>query len=508
MKNSMKSSMEIQRDKPLTRDSIFSICQKYRHDKKKLRLILRGIFHRPENIHLFGWFINKKYVRLDTPDFHKEILSLASNQEEKLIGIAAPRGHAKSTIVDFVFAIWSTVYEKHHFGVIISDTVTQSIEFVNAIKDEFENNLILRWLYGDLTSDDWRDGDFVTSTGIKWVAKGAGMKVRGLRHREWRPDLIILDDLENDERVATVGQRQKLKKWLVRAVLPALSRDGRAILVGTVLHHDSLLQNILKHKDSFASWTTRLFQAIQTNENGGEKALWSEHMDLEYLKAIRDDHKHPKYIGSIAFAQEYQNKPFDETDAIIKPDQIQWKDKIPADSQIVSTVMTIDPAVSERAMADPTGKVVASLGVDGNVYIRYVGNERLSPKSNADDIRRLDDVYKPRVIGIENGSLGLVFRDLLSGLPIVGLEPDKDKVRRLLAVSRFFEAEKIYFVQGAKNINELYDQILEFPKGSHDDMVDALVYAIRLLLVDVVDEHSESEVQAYGTYYDDIDDDI
>lgn len=495
----MKSSSE-KRNKSLARDDISRICHRYIGDKKKLRLILRGIFRRPENIHLFGWFINKKYIRLETPKFHKEILSLASNQEEKLIGIAAPRGHAKSTIVDFVFAIWSTVYEKHHFGVIISDTVTQSIEFVNAIKDEFENNLIIKWLYGDLVSDNWRDGDFVTSTGIKWVAKGAGMKVRGLRHREWRPDLIILDDLENDERVATVAQRQKLKKWLVRAVLPALSRDGRAILVGTVLHHDSLLQNILKHKDSFASWTTRLFQAISTNESGDEKALWPEHMDLNYLRAIRDDPNHPKYIGSIAFAQEYQNKPFDEADAIIKPDQVQWAENVPCDSQTITTVMTVDPAVSERAMADPTGKIVASLGRDGNVYVRYVGNERLSPKNNADDIRRLDEVYKPRLIGIENGALGLVFRELLAGVPVIGLDPDKDKVRRLLAVSRFFEAGKIYFVQGAKNINELYDQLLEFPKGSHDDMVDALVYAIRLLLVDNIGSSTNTDFSVGGTY--------
>lgn len=500
MKNSSRQSLV-----KLTRQDIQRVCEKYRGDKPKLRQILLEVFRRSENIHLFGWFINRRYIRLDTPDFHKDILSLASNKELKYIGIAAPRGHAKSTTVDFVFALWSTVYKEHHFGVIISDTVTQSVEFVNALKDEFENNVILHWLYGDLTSNDWRDGEFVTSTGVKWVAKGAGMKVRGLRHREWRPDLIILDDLENDERVATVAQRQKLKKWLVRAVLPALSRDGRAILIGTVLHHDSLLQNILKHRDSFASWTTRLFQAISSDKNGKEQALWPEHMDLDYLRAIRDDSKHPKYIGSIAFAQEYQNKPFDEADAIIKPDQIQWTDKIPSDSQIVATVLTVDPAVSERAMADPTGKVIASLGTDGNIYVRYVGNERLSPKNNSEDIKRLDEIYKPRIIGIENGALGLVFRELLAGLPVIGLEPDKDKVRRLLAVSRFFEAGKIYFVQGSKNINELYDQLLEFPKGSHDDMVDALVYAIRLLLVDGVDNESASDFDNAGTYYEEND---
>ena len=54
----------------------------------------------------------------------------------------------------------------------------------------------------------------------------------------------------------------------------------------------------------------------------------------------------------------------------------------------------------------------------------------------------------------------------------------------MIAVSRFFEAGRVYFLNSANKIQELHDQLMEFPNGAHDDMVDALVYAVRMLLVD------------------------
>lgn len=503
MKNSKKRSLD-----NLTRDDIRQICQKYREDKANLRLILRGIFARPANITLFGWFISDSYIALETPSFHREMTDMAADPSNKYVAFAAPRGHAKSTTIGFTYALWSTVYKKHHFGVIISDTVTQSIEFVNALKDQIENSIKLRWLYGDLVSDEWRDGDFTTSTGIRWVAKGAGMKVRGLRHREHRPDLIIFDDLENDERVATAGQRKKLKNWLTKAALPALSRDGRAVMVGTVLHHDSLLQNILNHKEMFASWKTKLYRAIMTDSRGKEYALWPEHMSLETLKAMRDNPKHPRYIGSIAFAQEYQNKPLDEGDMIVSPDQVQWAEKRPDRTRVVARAMAVDPAVSERQTADPTGIVVGELTAEGDVYIFYASDKKLSPVKNAAHITNIYETYQPNAVGMEKGALELVFRDLLAGLPVLPQKPDTDKVRRLLAVSKFFEGGRVYFVQSGRGVQDLYDQLMEFPNGNHDDMVDAMVYVLRMLLVDGIDRASSNDFQSDGNYYDENDDDL
>jgi predicted phage terminase large subunit-like protein len=505
----------------ITRADITRLCERYKHNKPRLRELLLAIFERRENIHLFAWFVSPNYHPLETPEFHREILGDISNPELPLVGFAAPRGHAKSTLVCHDYLLWAVCFRKVHFPIVISDTYSQSVEFVNALKDEFEGNTIIRWLFGDLTGDYWRDGDFVTSTGIKVVALGYGMKVRGLRHREHRPDLLIFDDLENDEQVASAEQRKKIKRWLTKAALGALKKEGgRAIKIGTILHHDSLLNNIIKNNEMFESWHTRLYVALNTDKKGREYALWPEHESVEYLKAIRDNpvlckKNGWKFIGSLAFAQERQNKPINEEDAIIQPDWIQWCDarEVPQDDALVATVLTVDPAASEKQTADPTGKIVASLGIDGNIYVRAVGNRRLSPARNTKEIEDLNIVFEPNAIGVENGVLELVFKELLAGLPTVGLKADKDKVRRLLAVARFFEAGRIFIVKKIRNGQALYDQLVEFPNASHDDMVDALVYAIRMLLVDgMLADDDEAETagdykRGNPTYEDDDDED-
>ena len=494
----------------LTRADILRLCEKYwETDRDKLRQYLLAIFKRRENIHLFGWFIARPYFPLETPPFHKEILDLISNKDNRRVGVIAPRGHAKSTTVDMTYPLWAGCFEQEEFVVIISDTYTQAAEFINALKDEFENNPKIKWLFGNMKGDDWQDGEFVLSNGIKYAAKGSGMKIRGIRHRHTRPTLMIFDDIENDENIKSAEQRQKLYHWFTKAAIPALARGGRAVIIGTILHFDSLVNKVMKQQDVFKSWQTRVFYAITTEEDGTERALWPEHRSLEKLRAMRDDPSDQEFVGSIAFAQEYQHKPFSEEDAIIKPDWIKECEpsQVPDKHARLARVLTIDPAASERQTADFTAMIVADLYTDGNVYIRAIRNQRTSPSVTADTVRELDEIYKPQVIGIEKGALGLVFRDLLEGLPVIGLEPDKDKVRRLLAVSRFFEAGRVYTVKNIHNGQAFREQLIEFPKGTHDDMVDAAAYAVRLLFAEGENQVSSKDFQTAGDYYDELDDD-
>lgn len=492
----------------LTRKDIVRLSKKYwETDRNKLRQYLLAIFKRRENIHLFGWFIARLYFPLETPPFHKEILDLISNKDNRRVGVIAPRGHAKSTTVDMTYPLWAGCFEQEEFIVIISDTYTQAAEFINALKDEFENNPKIKWLFGNMKGDDWQDGEFVLSNGIKYAAKGSGMKIRGIRHRHTRPTLMIFDDIENDENIKSAEQRQKLYHWFTKAAIPALARGGRAVVIGTILHFDSLVNKVMKQQDIFKSWQTRVFYAITTDEDGTEHALWPEHRSLEKLKSMRDNPNDQEFVGSIAFAQEYQHKPFSEEDAIVKPDWIKECEpsQAPDEYSRQARVLTVDPAASERQTADPTAMIVADLGADGNAYVRAIRNQRTSPSITAETIQNLYETYQPQVVGIEQGALGLVFRDLLAGLPVIGLKPDKDKVRRLLAVSRFFEAGKVFLVKDIQNGQALREQLIEFPKGTHDDMVDAIVYAIRMLLVDGLNQGEEGfdESGSYASKDDD-----
>lgn len=496
MTNSQQRSLD-----EVTRQDILKLCDKYWNaDRDKLKRYLLAIFHRPANIHLFGWFVSRKYYPLETPAFHKDILGLVSNKENRRIGIVAPRGHAKSTTVDMTYPLWAGCYQQEEFIVIISDTYTQAEEYVEALRDEFENNAVIKWLFGAMRGVNWQQGEFVLANGIKYIAKGSGMKIRGIRHRHTRPTLMIFDDIENDENIQSAEQRLKLYRWLTKAALPALARDGRAVLIGTILHFDSIVNKIVKNEDIFKSWMTRIYYAISTDKSGKETALWPEHRDLAKLKAIRDDPNDKDFVGSITFAQEYMHRPFSEEDAIVHPDWIKEiePNMIPDERFRRARATAMDPAASERTTADPTAIITGDLGADGNLYIRSIHNQRLSPNKTAEKLKEINEVYSPNRIGIEEGALGLVFRDLLAGLPVVGVKPDKDKVRRLLSVSRFFEAGRIFIVKDIRNGQALRDQLIEFPKGSHDDMVDALVYLIRMLLVNGIED--DGDVELSGSY--------
>ena len=130
----------------------------------------------------------------------------------------------------------------------MSDSSEQAEGFLDDIKTELEDNGNIIMDFGSLKGEKaWRTGVILTKTDIKAEAIGSGKKVRGRRHRNWRPDLIVLDDIENDENVNTPEQRRKLKNWFDKAVSKAGDTYTDIMYIGTILHYDSLLNNVLQN---------------------------------------------------------------------------------------------------------------------------------------------------------------------------------------------------------------------------------------------------------------------
>ncbi|MCY9765216.1 hypothetical protein M5X12_32485, partial [Paenibacillus alvei] len=162
---------------------------------------------------------------------------------------AASRGHAKSTNFTFKDTVHSVVYEYKHYAIILSDSSDQAEGFLTDIKTELEDNPAIIEDFGSLKGNVWKGSVLVTSTDIKVEAIGSGKKIRGRRHRNWRPDLIVLDDIENDENVYTPEQRKKLESWFYKAVSKAGDTYTDIVYIGTILHYDSLLSKIMKNPE-------------------------------------------------------------------------------------------------------------------------------------------------------------------------------------------------------------------------------------------------------------------
>ncbi|MFV0408686.1 MAG: hypothetical protein ACK5LJ_03005 [Paracoccus sp. (in: a-proteobacteria)] len=189
------------------------------------------------------------YVKGEHSLFHRAIFKrapeiLASKQGVRDLFIA-PRGASKSTHLSLGFAIYCTVLGLKHYILEICDVYEQAALLIEAIKAELTTNIRLQNDFPDVCGQGriWREGEIVTRNNIRIEGLGAGKKVRGRRHGPFRPDLVFLDDIENDEAVRSPDQRQKLWNWIYRAVLKVGPPDGSmdVIWVGTVLHYDAVL---------------------------------------------------------------------------------------------------------------------------------------------------------------------------------------------------------------------------------------------------------------------------
>ena len=430
---------------------------------------LKKIFS--EDIELFGKFFFPHHLALPTPPFHEDIYRELESRDLR-IAIGAPRGHAKSTITDLVYLSWVIVHQRAKFALLVSDTYSQATLFLEALKAEFEENDKLKGFYGNLVSKHWSE-DEITVNGILIKCIGAGMKVRGLKFRESRPDLIIADDLENEELVSNKERRDKLERWFNGALIPSLAKGGRIIAIGTILHYDSLMAKLLDPK-KYTEFFKKTYRAIDEG-----KALWPEHLNLDELDIIKKN-----YIEQgqgYLFYQEYQNDPVSDEHRKFKIEQIKYYEEEELSGRNLRCFITIDRAYSVEKTADFTGIVINRIDKENNWYIRserFKGTER----ELIDKIFDLKEFYRPIKIGIEQKAFEYTIKptlreEMLKRNKFFSIEELKDKGtsknQRIEGLIPRYEMGAIYF---ASKQTDIIDELIRFPRGVHDDLIDALAY--------------------------------
>lgn len=435
---------------------------------------------------------------------------------------AAPRGHAKSTNLTFKDDLHAIVYEYKHFIMILSDVADQAIGFLEAIKEELETNEAIREDFGDLTGRVWRDNVIITKTNIKVIAKGAGQKVRGLKHKQWRPDLIVLDDIENDELVRTVEQRKKLENWFYKAVSKCGDSYTDIVYIGTLLHYDSLLAKVLKNP----AYQSKKYKAVLSFSK--EDKLWAQWADIyndlgndaraEDARAFFDGHKKEMLEGTqvlweeklsyydlmemrltegeAAFNSEEQNEPINPDDCLFNEEWFEYFDESQYDfaDKLYKFYGFVDPSMGKSKKSDYSAIItIAHDTVDGWMYVLDADVERRHPDKIIDDVlykaTLIKMMYGKRyeIFGAETNQFQAFFKDQLakesakSGvyLPLQGINQNSDKTMRIQTLQPYVKNKYLRF---KRNQKLLLEQLKYFPMADHDDAPDALEGCVSLII--------------------------
>jgi hypothetical protein len=439
----------------------------------------------------------------DAPsDFHAALFRDLEARDKRLIARVAPRGHAKSTCAAFAYPLWCVCEQRCRNIVIVTHESSLATQFVRDIRHELETNERILAQYGDLCAENapdddasprpksrrrsrttWAQARFTTNTGITVQAKGTGQGFRGMRVGPHRPDLIICDDLEKDEHVQSADSRRKLEHWLRRVVMPALAPDGQLLVLGSIIHYDSLLAN-LRDPQRFRRWDYRVYRALEAEPIGDgtfrRVALWPARWPVARLDVERER------IGTLAFEQEYQANPIDDSIRVFRPEWLQRYDPDEIVAERVTTLMAIDPATGTSGgdyFALWVGSVDDATGV---IYTRQLSLDRIGVVQQIKRILAAFAEWRPAKIGIETVAYQVALKDILDEegrrrglyLPIAALQTTANKRARIEGSAAFYENGT--FRLPPVITPEIERQFLEFPKSRHDDAPDVCAMGIEL----------------------------
>ena len=434
--------------------------------------------------------------------------------------IEAPRGHAKSTTFTFKDSIHAAAYAYKHYEIILSDSSEQAEGFLGDIKTEFEENAALREDFGELPGRVWKASVILLTNGVKIEAIGSGKKIRGRRHKQWRPDLIVCDDLENDENVNTAEQRKKLRNWFYKAVSKAGDTYTDIVYIGTLLHFDALLANVANNPSyktvkyrgviSFAE-NTELWDAWEaiytdlTNEKRQEEArAFYEAHEAEMLEGTAVLWKEKLMViriseGEASFNSEIQNEPIDPESCTFQEEWFDfWDDEgkqLPdfSDPRFVF-IGANDPSLGKNKKSDTSS--IFALAKDtstGYIYVLIADIAKRKPDQIIEDAieasRRLKRDYKRPYyqFGVETVQFQYYFAEIMRQksaaigeyLPIVEINSVQNKDARIQSLQPFV---KNGYVKFSKKHKTLLKQMYEYPMGKNDDGPDGLQMAVKLAL--------------------------
>lgn len=452
-------------------------------------------------------------------DFHADLCSIfddiATGVQKTHMSVAVSRGHAKTSWTSNIFLTHQVVYQHRKYIVLFSETADVAGDFISWSRYQLKMNDKLREDFGELMSlqpsKNSLDNkhEFITSTNIKVTGRGLGGQTRGLRHGSTRPDLFILDDLESKDSTNTPELIDKSKRWFNEEMLPALSKHGVCLYIGTILCYGSLLHYVNKERKDFVS---RLYGAVKTFANNedlwnqwlsiyredaedapekarqfyedneedmleGTNVLWEQQWSYYDLMLIREN------AGAKTFAQEYQNTPTDEERQIFKPEEFHYYEDVELLGKNIKMYSAIDIGMGKEK-GDYT--VIATIAKNEDTQVCYLHDlyiARVHPDVLIKKTVEYALKYQYEAIGVEAQFAQEFIADKIGdalqekGFPRARIKQIKQRTRKNLRIESMLPDVQNGKLRFSSKLRNQLEQFEMYPMHPHDDVPDAVAMA-------------------------------
>jgi len=462
-------------------------------DKNKLLLKMQ------QDMLLFGRMVMPNMFSSQSPRFHYDITNKLLDPDVTQLNIIAPRGHAKSSIVAGVYPLFHLMFDKGpKVIVLVSRTQGHATKLLGTIKDVLDYSQEFRHFFGYWgmqSARKWSNAEIELKDGSVIICKGTGQQIRGIKHGNQRPTLIILDDPEDEVNTKTAEAMEQNLRWLLQSGVPSLDPlKGRICVIGTPQHERCLVETL---KD-MTGWTNLTFSP--NIEEG--ISLWPDVWPIEKLVQKK---KELESINRISvFYREYLCQIVGDEENLFRAEHIKYYDGyIETDEQGLSNLILtnlngeeveeirpvniftgVDPASSTKRGADFSVIFNLAIDYDGNRFVIPYYRKRATPLDLAESIIDNFVRYRSAKTRIESVGYQEMLRQYIKersadeGLFIPGLEikenPRTSKSYRLESLQPLFAQGFVYI---RKSMQPLLDELLLYPRGKHDDLLDGFFYA-------------------------------
>lgn len=427
---------------------------------------------------------------------HDEIFDLIDSGAPK-IAIAAPRGIGKTSIVGLALAARKILFQQCRFLAYVSQSSSSSELQTENLKRELVANQLVKKLFGSVKGKNITGMD-ETFSKRAWVAsvgdnpyntlvypRGSGQQVRGILYGNARPDLIIIDDLEEAKTMENEDIRNARKEWFNADLLKCVSRvdkNYQIIYIDTLKHEDSLLEDLL----SAPGWESCRQELCDDEFKSNAPSMIT---DEEIAAEV---HYHREQGMMDVFYREFRNIPISKEDAVFKPEYFKQYNDVElgssSDYRNLRNIVIVDPAKTVKLHS--ADSAIVCWGVDRQthkMYVRDVEAGKFYPEELYD--KALDMVKRngAHTLAVEVTSLNeFIIQPFKNQMRVRGIFPQwmslharASKEERIAMLAPYYRQGYIYHNETC--CAKLEGQLLGFPRSKLWDVMDAAAYIVEIM---------------------------